>query len=231
MQSNLNTLTNELVNNYGPLVSSICHRMIKNDEDAKDAAQEVWLEVVKGLPNFRGDALLSTWIYTVAYHTVTRFSQKEKKYSTKFLREYFHQEQLEVPSDIDYDQKIWIKEMCDRCLTGILHCLDQESRLVYLFKDVVGLSYDDIALIIDKQPATVRKMVSRCRGKLKNFLNKECILYNPSGNCKCRMRDLVAEINLPHEYHKLRQLVKEVNLYQESCQIIPQKNYWEKYLI
>jgi RNA polymerase sigma factor (sigma-70 family) len=227
----LETCPNDIVNDYGPLVSSICRRMIQKEEDAKDAAQEAWIEILKGLHKFRGEAKLSTWIYTVTYHTVMRHSQKEKIYSTRFLRGYFHQDQLEVPDNIDYDKNIWIKEMCDKCLTGILHCLDAESRMAYLFRDMVQLSYEDISEIIEKDPATVRKIVSRGRRKLKNFLNDECMLYNPSGKCKCRMKNLVTDIKLPPEYLKLRSFVNRVNIYLESQKVLPLKNYWNKYVV
>ena len=113
--------TNTIVEKYGSLVSSICRRMIQNAEDAKDAAQEAWAEIIKGLPSFKGESKLSTWIYTVTYHSVMHFCQKDKIYSTKFLRDYFHGDSLEVPYDIDYDKSIWIKEMCDKCLTAVWH--------------------------------------------------------------------------------------------------------------
>jgi len=51
---------NRIVNDYGSLVSSICRRMLRNDEDVKDAVQEAWMEILKGLPKFRGEAQIST---------------------------------------------------------------------------------------------------------------------------------------------------------------------------
>ncbi len=223
--------TDEIVNRYGALVSSICRRMIKNEEDAKDAAQEAWAEIIKGLPAFKGASKISTWIYTVTYHAAMRYSQNEKVYSTRFLRSYFHGDQLEVPCYIDYDKDIWIKEMCDKCLTGILHCLDAESRMAYLFKDMVQLSYQNIGIILDKDPVAIRKIVSRSRRKLKNFLEDECILYNPNGKCKCRMKKLVTDIQLPQEYIKLRNFIKKANIFLESQKVLPQKNDWNKYLL
>ncbi len=222
--------TNDIVNQYGPLVSSLCHRMIQKEDDAKDAAQEVWLEIVKGLPKYRGESKLSTWIYTVTYHTVIRYCKNEKKYTTNFLSSYFRGEPLVVPYQYDYDKHIWIKEMCDKCLTGILHCLDEESRLAYLFRDMVELSYEEISDILEKEPATMRKIVSRCRKKLKNFLNKECILYNPKGKCNCRMKHLVTEIDLQKEYQKVRRFVRKANIYLESNKILPQKNFWINFI-
>lgn len=225
-----NICLNDLVQTYGPLVSSICRRMVQNEEDARDAAQEAWTEILRGLPGFRGEAGLSTWIYTITSRSVMRYTQREKIYSTRFLRDYFHGDQLEVPCNIDYDKHIWIKEMCDKCLTGILHCLPAENRMAYLFRDMVQLSYADIAAILEINPETARKIVSRCRRKLKNFLNDECTLYNPEGNCKCRMKELVTDIKLPQEYLKIRLFARRANLYLESRQVLPQKNYWEKYV-
>ena len=219
-------LLNDIVNDYGKMVSAICHRMIQNEEHAKDATQDVWLEIVKGLPSFEGKSKLSTWIYTIAFRVVANYAKHERIYKTRYLREYFHGEKLEVPVLEDYDKRLWIKEMCDKCLTGVLHCLDNDARLAYVFRDVVQLSYEDIACILDKDHVSVRKTVSRCRGKLKHFLTDECSLYNPTGKCKCRMNKLVAEVDLPKEYQKLCKFVAEVNVYLSSEKVLPRKNYW-----
>lgn len=220
----------QLVTDYGALVSSVCRRMVRNEEDAKDAAQEAWAEITKGLADYRGEAKLSTWIYTVTYRAVLHYTKKEQQYSTRFLRDYFHGDPLDLPYDPDYDKPIWVKEMCDKCLTGILHCLDTESRIAFLLRDMVQLSYEEIAVILEKEPQTVRKTVSRSRAKLNSFLKDECSLFNPNGNCRCRMRNLVADIRLPQEYQKLRRFVHRANLYLESRQVLPLKNYWKSYL-
>lgn len=220
----------QLVADYGALVSSVCRRMVRNEEDAKDAAQEAWAEIIKGLSDYRGDAKLATWIYTVTYHAVLHYTKREQRYSTRFLRDYFHGDPLELPYDLDYDKPIWVKEMCDKCLTGILHCLDAESRIAFLLRDMVQLSYEEVAVILEKEPQTVRKMISRSRAKLNSFLKDECSLFNPNGSCRCRMRNLVTDIQLPQEYQKLRRFVHRANLYLESQQVLPLKNYWESYL-
>lgn len=212
---------------YSAMISSICHRMIQNPEDAKDAAQEAWINILKGLPNFRGESELSTYIYKITYNTVMLYSKKDRIYSIRFLHNYFHGEQREIPCDLDYDKDIWIKEMCDKCLSGILHCIDYESRITYLLRDLVQISYEDIATIIGKDPVTVRKIVTRSRNKLKNFLQDECILFNPHGKCRCRMKTLVKDIKLENEYAKLRNFVKRVNIYRESQKILPQKKLFD----
>ncbi len=213
------------------MVSSICRRMIHDEETAQDAAQEVWLAVMKSLPGFRGEAKLSTWIYTIAYRVVSRYARKERQYSTQFLRDYFRAGEIEAPQPepgVEHEQ--WVKAMCDKCLTGILHCLDDESRIAYIFRDMAQLPYDEIARILAKEEATVRQNIARARRKLRNFLDNECVLFNPQGTCRCRMRKYVEQVRLSQEYEKLRQTVHSVNLYRESEKILPGKNYWEMYL-
>ena len=58
-----------VVERYGRLVSSICWRMTRDEDAAREAAQEVWLAVLEGLPRFRGESSLSTWIYTCLLYT------------------------------------------------------------------------------------------------------------------------------------------------------------------
>jgi RNA polymerase sigma factor (sigma-70 family) len=226
----LETTLESLVNDYGRLVSAVCRRMIQDPDLAQDAAQQVWLEISKSFQGFRGESKVSTWIYSIACRVVLDFARQERQYSTRFLRDYFRDGDMELPQSEDFDKNIWVREMCDKCLTGILHCLDNEARLTYILKDVAQLSYEEIARIEEKDEQTVRQTVSRTRKKLRSFLRDECILFNPEGNCHCRMKKWVDEINLPNEYEKLRKITRRVRLYQESETVLPGKNYWSDYL-
>jgi RNA polymerase sigma-70 factor (ECF subfamily) len=198
------------------MVASICRRMIQSKEAAEDAVQEVWLEVNKSLKTFRGESKVTTWLYTITSRVVMKLVREERKYSTRFLSDYFHGEDIAVPEYEDFDKKLWVKEMCYKCLTGTLHCLDNESRLAYILRDINLVPYAEIAEILDRDEAAVRKMVSRSRNKLRNFLNDECILKNPDSKCKCRMNRWVKEVHLQEEYRKLRKAVNKVNLYRAS---------------
>lgn len=185
-----------IVENYGSMVASICRRMIQNKEAAKDAVQEVWLEVAKSLKSFRGESKISTWLYTITSRVVIRLAKEEHQYSTRFLSSYYHGDDIEAPEYEGFDKQLWVWEMCDKCLTGTLHCLDNESRLAYILRDITSISYGEIAEILMRDEVGVRKMISRSRNKLRNFLNDECILKNAHSKCKCRMSKWVKEVNL-----------------------------------
>lgn len=202
--------------------------MIQDQNLAEDTAQEIWIQIIKNIESFRGESKLSTWIYSISYRVIMNNCKKERTYSTKFLSDYYRDGAVEVPETIDYDKAIWIKDMCNKCITGMLHCLDNESRLIYLFRDIAQLEYKEISLMFNKSEEAIRKLVSRTRKKLKNFLENECTLYNPSGKCNCRMKKLVKGIELEKEYEKIRTIAGRTNFFLESEQILPGKNYWKK---
>ena len=221
----------QIASDYGRMVSSICTRMISNPSVAEEAAQETWLEITRSLKSFRNQSKISTWIYTITRRVVIRYSHKEKWYSTHYLSQYFRSD--DPPPDLPEDQKEYhrhIKEQCDQCMIGILHCLDNDSRLAYIMRDIAGLSYEDISDIFEKSEPAVRKDISRSRRKLRRFLHEECYLFNPEGNCRCRMKESVKEINLDQEFDRLRQTVHTMRFFKEAEEILPRKNFWKKFL-
>ncbi len=98
----------QLVHDYGSIVSAICRRMMQDEETAQEAAQEIWLEVMKSLPSFQGRSKFSTWLYTIAYRMAIRYAKNERVYSTKFLRDYFRSGERDFPDDGDIEKKIWV---------------------------------------------------------------------------------------------------------------------------
>ncbi len=216
----------EIAQQYGRFVSSLCRRIIMDDDTAQDAAQEVWIEVMNSLPSFKGRSKFSTWLYTITLRVVKRFAWKERTYSIKKLKDFFHQAEWELPQESWFVKERWAKEMCDKCLTGILHCLDHDARLVYVLRELAQLPFAEIAEIMGQEETAIRKMVSRSRRKLQHFLTDECALYNPQGQCRCRMNRHVQDIHLPEEFERLRQTVKRINLLRASETLLPNKNYW-----
>lgn len=227
----LNALSlDDIAREYGKLVSAVCRRMITDEDLARDAAQQVWVEIVKSFPAFRGESKVSTWIYTITRRVAMAHVKNERIISTRFLSVYATKEEFDFPDHVDLDKKIWVKQMCDKCITGVLHCVDNETRLTHMLRDIADLEYEEIAEIMARDVATVRQIVSRSRRKLNSFLNDKCTLYNQNGECRCRMKKWVQEIDLASEYHKIGTIVRRVNFYKKSEMVLPRKNYWENLL-
>jgi RNA polymerase sigma factor (sigma-70 family) len=216
-----------VVEQYGRLVSSICWRMTRDQDAAREAAQEVWLAVLEGLPGFRGESALSTWIYSIARRVVGRYAQAQRTYSVRFLSASYEAEgEVAAPDVPDLDHDLWVREMCDLCLCGTLQCLEPDARLAYLLREVAELGYDDVALVLEIEPDAARQMVSRARRKLNRFMSGHCALANPAGACRCRMSRRVQGIDLPAEYARLRTTAHRARVIKESEQALPSKDYW-----
>jgi RNA polymerase sigma-70 factor (ECF subfamily) len=216
----------DLARDYGRLVSSICRRMIRDEETARDAAQQVWVDISRGYPAFRGEAKVSTWIYTIARRVALAHSRSEQVASLKFLRDYALTVEVQQPAGRGAEQVLWVKESCDRCVTGILHCVDNETRLAHILRDIAGLEYREIALILEKHEAAVRQMISRSRRRTSAFLRDRCAIFNPHGDCRCRMTHLVAGLDLTREYRKIRAVVRHAHFVRHAETLFPPKDFW-----
>lgn len=219
----------DLVERYGTMVATIAHRMIQNREIAKEAAQEVWYEVFKSLPSFNADSELSTWIYTIAKRTILRYAQNEKVATLVKLEQFRALLEIEY-SGSDEERKEWVKERCDWCLTALNHCLNNDARLIFIFKENIGLSHKEIGAIMEMSVENVRKIYSRSIDKISHFLTDTCPLYNPAGTCKCRICKQVFFIDLDKEYTTVAKMIRLADLYQKFEKDLPRKNYWEKFL-
>ena len=153
--------------------------MFRNEDDALEAAQEAWVEVLASLPGFREESKLGTWIYKVVYRKVLRLKVESRRRSLRELRIAYHGPDFVAPDRSLPDIELWAKETCRDCMRGVLFCLDSDSRLVFVFRFVVELPYEEISRVMDKSEVAVRKIASRARKLVSRFLNSECGLVNP----------------------------------------------------
>ena len=183
----------------------------------------------KSLPSFNADSELSTWIYTIAKRTISRYAQNEKVATLVKLEQFRALQEIEYTGS-DEERKEWVKERCDWCLTALNHCLNNDARLIFIFKENIGLSHKEIGEIMEMSVENVRKIYSRSIDKISHFLTDTCPLYNPAGTCKCRICKQVFFIDLDKEYTTVAKMIRLADLYQKFEKDLPRKNYWEKFL-
>lgn len=225
MESDLETI----IEQYGTMVSAIAHRMIQNKEVAKEAAQEVWFEIIKSISSFNGESELSTWIYVICKRTISRYIRSEKRVAITEIEAFRDLPAIEY-INTDKDELEWIKERCDWCLTAQNHCLNNDARMIFTFRITIGLSYKQISEIMGMTEENVRQISSRSNTKIMHFMDGTCPLYNPQGTCKCRICKQVTSLNLEKEYTSLQKIIRLVDVYQRLEKELPRKNYWEKFM-
>jgi RNA polymerase sigma-70 factor (ECF subfamily) len=119
-----------IIKEYGRMVTAISFRMIENRDSAEDAAQEAWIEIIKSLPSFKGESKISTWIYTIATRSILKHSKNEQKHTAEFITDYLKGPEIiydENASNVKEEE--WTRELCDKCITGSIHCLSNEGIL------------------------------------------------------------------------------------------------------
>lgn len=159
-----------LIRTYEKKIYNLCYYTLKNKEDALDASQEVCIKIYKSIVKFKGDSKLSTWIYRVTYNTCLDYIKKRRE-------------------DLCYEEAILTREKSDGGIEGILEnrelrhdirlCilkLADEFRTIILLRDINGLSYQEIADILNLQVGTVKSRLSRAREALRSELIKSGII-------------------------------------------------------
>jgi len=162
---------------YEEKIYTICLRLLKQPDEAFDAAQEVCIKIWKQLKNFKGDAKLSTWIYRIAINTSLDLLRQQKK----------RQEQIVLLTENDNLEKSKHLHQWDDLSTQLsekeglnvlwqaMQELKEDDRIIIVLRDIEGYSYDEIALTLGISIGTVKSRLSRARIKLKKILeqNKE----------------------------------------------------------
>lgn len=183
----------ELVRRIQDRVYGLALRMLWHPEDARDATQEILIRIVTHLGAFRGESAILTWVYRIAcnYLKTVRRSRVEAQHLTfeRFGQEL--DEGLADPSDAGppaADESLLLEEVKLGCTYAMLLCLDRDHRLAYVLGEILELDGAEAARVLEVEPPTFRKRLSRARADLAGFMTAKCGLVNPTAACRCRRR-------------------------------------------
>jgi RNA polymerase sigma factor (sigma-70 family) len=163
-------------------------RMLGHPQDAEDATQEILMVVLTHLGSFRGESALTTWAWRIAANHLLRArrGRMEKvtfESITELLESGHRDEEPELP---EAELQVLQREVRLRCTEAMLLSLDRELRIAFVLGEVLTLSNDEAAAVLDLPPATYRKRLSRARARLLEFLRAQCGIYDPENRCRCR---------------------------------------------
>jgi len=170
-------------------VFGLALRMLGHPDDAWDATQEVLIRITTKLSTFRGESRFRTWVYRVTAYAVLNFRTELRKPEHTFGQAGAQLDAAldayEAAPSIEPEREVLANEVKVACTNGMLLCLDRPHRLAYIFGEILELSGDDAAAILEITPATFRKRLSRARGEIEGFLKKHCGLADPANRCRC----------------------------------------------
>ena len=150
----------------------LARRLTRSEEEALDTTQEIFLRVWRGLPGFRGEAKLSTWVFQIAWNYLRAHRRKIGR-SLQVVGEDMNgaQELVEVAKDSgpDPERRASASELLDRVEEALVQ-LPEHYRAVVWLRDGENLSYQEIADALDVPIGTVRSRLARARQTLKDMV-------------------------------------------------------------
>ncbi|HVT71526.1 MAG TPA: sigma-70 family RNA polymerase sigma factor [Lacunisphaera sp.] len=150
---------------YEP-VFRLVYAMVRNEHDARDVCQEIWLAVWKQLPGFRGEARFSTWLHPIAVRRAIDHLRKRRRWFNRFLPFGVDDKTVEsVPepaTDDNARDRAERTEQTER-LHAALALLPARQRAVLALREIQGLSYDEIARATGIPTGTVMSRLYHAR--------------------------------------------------------------------
>jgi len=154
----------EFVLRYQDRIYTLCRYMLGSVHDAEDAAQDVFIKAFRGLRDFRpGSAGLYTWLYRIAVNTCTDYRRRPFFASLFGGDEEGDETRIEPVSDAPSPERLYEAKETSLALRAALNRLSSKLRTVIILKEVEGLSYEEIAEVLDISIGTVKSRISRAR--------------------------------------------------------------------
>ncbi|MBU6411366.1 MAG: sigma-70 family RNA polymerase sigma factor [Verrucomicrobiota bacterium] len=165
---------------YERRVYSLALRILRQEQDAEDVTQQTFLSAVENLDGFRGQASFATWLFRIATHAALKVIRKRKGLKTVSLEAAT--EGTDPGSSIPHpefiadwrqspEQLVQSREI-QRLLDGALARLDEKHRLVFLLRDVEGLSVKETAEALGLTEANTKVRLLRARLQLREQLTR-----------------------------------------------------------
>jgi len=155
-----------LVERHESKVYGLCLKMLGNPEDAEDCLQEVFIKAFEALPRFREEARFSTWIYRIATNACLMRLRK-RKLETVSLDQPVDLGDGSVTRDVedwsaDPAADVMTDELGD-VLTEHINELEPDNRIVFLLRDIHGMSTGDTATVLGLSVPAVKSRLHRAR--------------------------------------------------------------------
>jgi RNA polymerase sigma-70 factor, ECF subfamily len=152
----------EFVRKNEDRIYNLCRYMLRDASDAQDAAQDTFLKAYKGLKDFRPDASLSTWLYRIAVNTCL-------DHRKKFRHDPLNGEEVPVdlPSPDPSPEGSYHAKKNAEVLRAALRKLPEKLRSAIVLREIEGLSYEEIASVLDISMGTVKSRIARARDELR----------------------------------------------------------------
>ena len=156
-----------LVSKYQRKLARLLSRFIRDATEVEDVTQEAFIKAYRALPTFRGDSAFYTWLYRIGINTAKNYlaamgrrAPTTTEIDSEEAEGYEDGEQLR---DLNTPENQMMSRQVAETVNQTLESLPEELRSAITLREIEGLSYDDIADIMNCPIGTVRSRIFRAR--------------------------------------------------------------------
>lgn len=166
----------KLVREYKDRLLNVCYGYIKNVDDAEDLTQEVFVEVFRTISNFKEESSLFTWMYRIAIsrsldELKKRNSLKRAAFFEKRIRsEAADLEMSQTASDLPTPEEDLTQKQQQKFIQDCLNVLPETQRTAFVLSQQDGVSYKEIASIMNKSLSSIESLVHRSKQNLRKSM-------------------------------------------------------------
>ena len=158
-----------LVRKYQHKVINLVSRFVKNQGDVEDVAQEAFIKAYRALPNFRGDSAFYTWLYRIAVNTAKNYIVAQKRRPSASDIDAVDAENYDGSDNLRENaspERLLLSEELKKVVFKTLEQLPEDLRSAITLRELEGLSYEEIADVMECPVGTVRSRIFRAREAL-----------------------------------------------------------------
>lgn len=146
---------------HAPRIDALVRRLVGDPDQAADVAQEVWIQIFRALPGYRGDSQFSTWAHRIAVNRTLNALRSLKRISTS---------EVEIEEDssiVDHDGD---RSMLAQTIDEAVQKLSPGARQVFVLHDVEGYTHEEIATELGITSGGSKSQLFKARAKLRRLL-------------------------------------------------------------
>jgi RNA polymerase sigma-70 factor (ECF subfamily) len=146
---------------HAPRIDAIVRRLVGDPDQVADVAQEVWIQIFRALPSYRGDAQFSTWAHRIAVNRTLNAMRSLRRFGELEV------ELEEDTSSVDHDSdRHFLAESIDQAVQQ----LAPGARAVFVLHDVEGYTHEEIATELGITAGGSKSQLFKARAKLRRLL-------------------------------------------------------------
>ena len=164
----------ELVRRYQGRITNLVSRVLNDRECADDLTQEVFVRVFVHRRNYRRGSKLSTWLFTIAANLakneIRRRVRRRNWFSLDALQEVLNDSAMVFADRRESIDRSLEREQLQELMGRAIAAVPEKYRLALVLRDIEGMPYEEIAVVLGVPGGTVRSRINRARSMLKRKL-------------------------------------------------------------